>query len=278
MANTIATPLEKQFTQIPGLTLITSSSTQGNTNITLQFDLDKSIDAAATDVQAAIQRAERAVAERSAAARRTFTKTNPNDQPVMYIALTSDTLTDGDSTVRHHAGPAADQHFARRFAGQHLRREGRHPDQGRSRRARLAQHDFRRTRRPRFAPARPTPAPASSMARTNRYVLRPNGQIDDAEGYRNLIIERGRKTARPFICATSRRSIDGVQDERLSRHFFARGFNPPASVIVFAVSRQAGANAVEVARSVTRFVAGDAARIARLDSASSRPSIARSRS
>src|SRR5881398_4140678 len=57
MANTIATPLEKQFTQIPGLTLTTSSSTQGSTNITLQFDLDKSIIDASTDVQAAIQRA-----------------------------------------------------------------------------------------------------------------------------------------------------------------------------------------------------------------------------
>ena len=57
MANTIATPLEKQFTQIPGITLSTSSSTQGSTNITLQFDLSKSIDSAATDVQAAIQRA-----------------------------------------------------------------------------------------------------------------------------------------------------------------------------------------------------------------------------
>ncbi|HEX8280782.1 MAG TPA: efflux RND transporter permease subunit, partial [Chthoniobacterales bacterium] len=57
MANTVATPLEKQFTQIPGLTLSTSSSTQGTTNITLQFDLSKSVDAAATDVQAAIQRA-----------------------------------------------------------------------------------------------------------------------------------------------------------------------------------------------------------------------------
>src|SRR6201982_2089371 len=57
MANTIATPLEKQFTQIPGLTLSTSSSTQGSTNITLQFDLDKSIIDASTDVQAAIKRA-----------------------------------------------------------------------------------------------------------------------------------------------------------------------------------------------------------------------------
>src|SRR5690349_21583687 len=57
MANTIATPLEKQFTEIPGLELTTSSSSQGNTQITLQFDLSKGIDAAATDVQSAIQRA-----------------------------------------------------------------------------------------------------------------------------------------------------------------------------------------------------------------------------
>ncbi|MDQ2919259.1 MAG: efflux RND transporter permease subunit, partial [Verrucomicrobiota bacterium] len=47
MANTVATPLEKQFTQIPGLSFSTSSSTQGSTSITLQFDLDKSVDAAA---------------------------------------------------------------------------------------------------------------------------------------------------------------------------------------------------------------------------------------
>ena len=57
MANTVATPLEKQFTEIPGLVLSTSTSVQGSTNITLQFELGKSIDAAATDVQSAIQSA-----------------------------------------------------------------------------------------------------------------------------------------------------------------------------------------------------------------------------
>src|SRR5437868_7294358 len=57
MANNIATPLEKQFLQIPGLDIITSQSTQSNTSLTLQFVLSKSITDAATDVQAAIQRA-----------------------------------------------------------------------------------------------------------------------------------------------------------------------------------------------------------------------------
>src|SRR5213078_862589 len=52
MASNVATPLERQFMQIPGLDVITSNSTQGNCTLTLQFVLDKSIDAAATDVQA----------------------------------------------------------------------------------------------------------------------------------------------------------------------------------------------------------------------------------
>src|SRR3954451_12375598 len=95
MANTVATPLEKQFTQIPGLELTTSSSTQGNTSITLQFALSKGIDSAATDVQSAIQRASGQLPS-DLPQPPTFTKTNPNDQPVMCIALTSDTLADGD--------------------------------------------------------------------------------------------------------------------------------------------------------------------------------------
>src|SRR6202043_100639 len=58
MANNVATPLERQFMQIAGLELVTSNSAQGFSSLTLQFDLSKSIDAAATDVQAAISRAQ----------------------------------------------------------------------------------------------------------------------------------------------------------------------------------------------------------------------------
>ena len=54
MASSVATPLERQFMQIPGLEIVTSNSSQGSTTFTLQFDLNKSIDAAATDVQTAI--------------------------------------------------------------------------------------------------------------------------------------------------------------------------------------------------------------------------------
>ena len=81
------------------------------------------------------------------------------------------------------------------------------------------------------------------------FVLQPNGQIDQAEGYRNLIVARN-KDGLPVYLRDVADVRQSVQDERLSRFFWVRGFNPPGSVVVLAVSRQAGANAVEVANSV----------------------------
>src|SRR6267154_693485 len=92
VANNIATPLERQFMQIPGLELVTSASTQGNVNFTLQFALEKSIDAAATDVQTAISQATGQLPV-DLPSPPSYTKTNPNDQPILYIPLTSDSVT-----------------------------------------------------------------------------------------------------------------------------------------------------------------------------------------
>src|SRR3954465_11193247 len=94
VASTIATPLERQFMQIPGLELVTSSSKQGYCSLTLQFNLDKSVDAAATDVQAAISRAQGSL-PMDLPSPPTFSKTNPNDQPILYIALASSSMTRG---------------------------------------------------------------------------------------------------------------------------------------------------------------------------------------
>src|SRR5688500_2856582 len=94
VANNIATPLERQFMQINGLELVTSQSTQGFASFTLQFSLDKSIDAAATDVQTAISQATGSLPP-DLPSPPTSSKSNPNDQPIMYIALTSDSVTPG---------------------------------------------------------------------------------------------------------------------------------------------------------------------------------------
>jgi len=92
MASSVATPLERQFGRIAGINQMTSSSTLGNTGVTMQFDLDRNIDAAARDVQAAINAA-RGYLPADLPSNPTYRKINPADAPVMILAMTSDALT-----------------------------------------------------------------------------------------------------------------------------------------------------------------------------------------
>jgi HAE1 family hydrophobic/amphiphilic exporter-1 len=91
MASAVASPLENVFSTVPGIDSMTSSSSQGRTNITLQFKLDRNIDAAAQDVQAAISSAMRRL-PKTMLNPPTFRKVNPADSPILYLALTSKTL------------------------------------------------------------------------------------------------------------------------------------------------------------------------------------------
>jgi hydrophobic/amphiphilic exporter-1 (mainly G- bacteria), HAE1 family len=90
MAVSIAAPLERQFATIAGITSITSLNTEGNTQITLEFELNRSIDAAALDVQSAISVAAARLPE-DLPTPPAYRKVNPADTPVMFLALTSDT-------------------------------------------------------------------------------------------------------------------------------------------------------------------------------------------
>ncbi|WP_273454957.1 efflux RND transporter permease subunit [Nevskia ramosa] len=91
MAQTVAAPLERRFGQIPGVNEITSSSALGSATVVLQFDLDRDIDGAARDVQAAIN-ASLADLPAGLPAPPTWRKANPNDSPILILALTSDTV------------------------------------------------------------------------------------------------------------------------------------------------------------------------------------------
>ena len=90
MASAVATPLERQFGRIAGVTEMTSSSSLGSTSITLQFELNRNIDAAARDVQAAINAA-RGQLPANLPSNPTYRKVNPADAPIMILSLTSDT-------------------------------------------------------------------------------------------------------------------------------------------------------------------------------------------
>ncbi|MBU0736246.1 MAG: efflux RND transporter permease subunit, partial [Proteobacteria bacterium] len=100
MASAVATPLERQFSTIAGIDSMTSSSSLGTTQITLQFDLSRDIDAAAQDVQAAITAAAKQLPS-DMPTPPSYRKVNPADQPVLYLALSSPTLP--LSTVNEYA-------------------------------------------------------------------------------------------------------------------------------------------------------------------------------
>src|SRR2546428_757341 len=248
LANTTPTPLENQFLQIPGLDIITSSSTQSNTSLTLQFNLSKSITDAATDVQAAIQRATGKLPI-DLPSPPTFTKTNPNDQAVYLLGLLSDTLTDGD--LYKYASTAVAQRIAilpgvsqvSIYGVQGAIRIKADP-------AGLAARGLTMDDIASAIKAGTVYSGAGQFDGAHRtFVLQPNGQIDNAEGYRNLIVAKN-KDGSPVHLRDIADVRQSVQDERMSRTFWVRGFNPPGSVVLLAVSRQAGANAVAVANSV----------------------------
>jgi HAE1 family hydrophobic/amphiphilic exporter-1 len=95
MATSVALPLEKQFQTIPGLAVISSTSTLGGTSLTLEFEEGRSIDGAALDVQAALLRAQRALPQ-DMTQPPSYRKVNPADSPVLLVALTSPSLSPSD--------------------------------------------------------------------------------------------------------------------------------------------------------------------------------------
>jgi HAE1 family hydrophobic/amphiphilic exporter-1 len=247
IANNIATPLERQFMQINGLEIVTSQSTQGFASFTLQFALDKNIDAAATDVQTAISQASGSLPV-DLPSQPTYSKSNPNDQPIMYIALTSDSVTPGQlydyattqvgqrisilpgvsrvnvygtkSAIRIKANPAA--MWARNISIDDL------------------------TAAIKSGTSYTGAGQLDSSSGTA--ILRPQGQLESAEQYSNLII--GNNGGSPIYLRDVATVLDSVQDERINMRFWVRGYNVPSATVIVAVNRRAGANAVEVSKSI----------------------------
>ncbi len=251
MANNVATPLERQFMQIPGLELVNSNSGQGHTSFVLQFALSKSLDAAATDVQAAITQAS-AKLPVDLPSPPTFTKTNPNDQPIMYVALTSDSVTGGQlydyantqvgerisilsgvsqvaiygtqTAVRIKADPSA-------MAARHLTIDDL---------TAALKNGTSYTGAGQFDGAHRT------------FLLQPQGQLDTAEQYGNLIV--GQSNGAPIYLKDVALAKASVQDERINMRFWVRGTHVPSAISVVAVFRRAGSNAVEVSKSIKALI------------------------
>jgi HAE1 family hydrophobic/amphiphilic exporter-1 len=247
MANNIATPLEKQFMQIPGLVLITSNSGQGFTSFVLQFDLNKSIDAAATDVQAAINQAQGNLPV-DLPSPPTFTKTNPNDQAQMYLAVMSNTVTEaqlydyasmqvgerisiipGVSRVSEFGSPAAVRVKADPSA--------------------LATRNMTVNDLAVAIVGNTSYQGAGQFDGAHRTdLLQPQGQLDSAEQYNNIVV--GIRNGSPVHLRDVATAVDSVQDERQHPSFWFRDAQVPTAIVVLPIYREAGANAVEVSKRI----------------------------
>ncbi len=251
IANNIATPLERQFMQINGLEVVTSTSNQGVATFTLQFALDKNIDAAATDVQTAISQAIGSLPA-DLPSPPTYSKSNPNDQPIMYIAMTSDSVTPGQL-----------YDYATTQVGQRL-----------SILPGVSQVNVYGTKSAIRIKANPSAMWARGISiddlsaaiksgtsytgagqldsKSGTAILRPQGQLENAEQYSNLIV--GGTSGAPVYLRDVATVKNSVQDERVNMRFWVRGYDVPSATVIVAVNRRAGANAVEVSKGIRQVL------------------------
>jgi HAE1 family hydrophobic/amphiphilic exporter-1 len=252
MANNVATPLERQFTQIPGLEVVTSSSSQGQSSFTLQFNLNKSIDAAATDVQTAITQANGQLPT-DLPSPPTFSKTNPNDQPIMYIALATSSVTRGQ--LYDYASTQAGERISILPGVSKIQIYGT-PSAVRIKAdpSKLATRNMTMDTLAAAIKNGTSYQGSGQFDGPNRtFLLQPQGQLDNAEGYNNLVI--GYQNHAPVFLKDVATAEDSVQDERIDLRFWARQLKEiPTATVVVAVFRQAGTNAVEVAQSVEKLI------------------------
>ncbi|MHB2169671.1 efflux RND transporter permease subunit [Alsobacter sp. R-9] len=248
MAASVAAPLERQFSNISGITAMTSVSTQGSTNITMQFDLDRNIDGAALDVQSAL----------SAAARRlpsdlpnppSFRKVNPADQPILFLVVTSNTLP--LSTVNDYAETVLQQQISQIPGVAQALIFGSQKYAVRI----MADPSALSSRGLTFQELRAAVAAANSNQPTGtlrgerqRVTIEATGQLRKAEDYANLIVSsRNNIQVRLGDVATVKDSVESDES--------ASWFNSERSLIV-AVFRQSDANTVEVVDRIREKVPG----------------------
>ena len=246
MSSAVATVLEQQFSTIAGIDSMTSTSGTGSTQITLQFTLERNIDAAAQDVQAAIAAVQRRLPQ-DMPSPPSLRKTNPADQPVLYLALSSPTLplsivdeyaetmmaqrissVDGISQVQVFG---AQKYALRvRLDPRLLASRGITLDEVR---AALAAHNVNQ------------PTGLLDGYRQSVQIL-ASGQLANAAGFTGIVVAY--RNGAPVRLGELAEVIDGVQDSRVASWFAAREGDKldPARAIVLAVQKQPGVNTVEV--------------------------------
>jgi HAE1 family hydrophobic/amphiphilic exporter-1 len=241
MAASVATPLEKQFSTIAGLDVISSTSYQGSTGITLQFTLDRNIDAAAADVQAAITQTIRSLPQGIVPP--SYQKVDPSAAPIIVYALTSASLPPstldeyGETTIAQRLSTVSGVAQVVVYGAQKYAVRVQLDPQA------LAARQLGIDEVAQAVSAGNVNMPTGILWGTDRtYAVKADGQLADATGFRSLVVAY--KNGAAVRLGDLGRVIDGVQDSKAAAWFNGdRG-------IGLAIQRQPGTNTVQVAADV----------------------------
>ena len=255
MASAVAKVLEGQFSTIAGIDSMTSTSSTGSTQITLTFALERNIDAAAQDVQAAISGVQRRL-PREMPAPPSYRKTNPADQPILFIGLSSPTLP--LSVVNEYADTMMSQRISTVDGVSQVQIYG------------AQKYALRVRLDPRLLASRGITLDEVSSALDSHNVNQPTGLLDgvhqstqiQASGqlanvteFTNVVVAY--RNGAPVRLGDLAQVIDSVQDARNANWYAERDENgqlEPARAIMLAVQKQPGVNTVEVAKRVRELL------------------------
>ncbi|MCC7048864.1 MAG: efflux RND transporter permease subunit, partial [Alphaproteobacteria bacterium] len=246
MASSVATPLERQFATIAGITTMTSVNGQGVTSITLQFDLAREIDGAALDVQSAITTAARKLPT-DMTTPPSFRKVNPADQPVLFLALSSSTLP--LSTVDEYAETLIAQRLSTLTGVAQVQVYGaqKYAVRVRADPKALASAGISLDQIQTAVSAANSNQPVGTLNGPKQSVtLQASPQLGEAALYRPLIVAY--RNGNPVRLGDIATIVDGVENDKI-----ASWFNGTRSILL-AIQRQPDANTVQVVDSVKALI------------------------
>jgi hydrophobic/amphiphilic exporter-1 (mainly G- bacteria), HAE1 family len=251
MASAVAMPLEKQFSTIAGLDSMTSSSSQGSTQITLQFNLSRNLDAAAQDVQSMIAKAARDLPQ-NLPSPPSYQKVNPADQPILYLSLSSPTmrLSDVDEyaetliaqRVSMVSGVAQVSVYGAQKYAVHIKLN---PMALASRQVGIDEVES-------AIEQGNVNLPTGTLYGTHQqFVVQANGQLNKAADYAPLIVAY--RNGAPVRLGELGSAVDGVEVDKTASWYYdpAGGLR---RAIVLAIQRQPGTNTVDVVDSIKHLL------------------------
>ncbi len=251
MASAVAMPLEKQFSTIAGIDSMTSTSSQGNTQITLQFNLSRSLDAAAQDVNSMIAKAGRDLPQ-SMPYPPSYQKVNPADSPILYLSLSSPTLRLSDvdeyaetliaQRVSMIDGVAQVSVYGAQKYAVHVKLD---PKALATRQ--IGTDDVTNA----IANGNVNQPTGILYGKHRAFTVQANGQLAKAADYAPLVVAY--RNGAPVRLKDLGQVVDGVEVDKTASWFFDRQ-NGLRRAIVLAIQRQPGTNTVEVVDSIKKLL------------------------